>query len=402
MKKTKSRHRVIHRMPQVAILLDSSHESTRGRLRGIMNYVRLYGPWGLHVITGGMEEQRLPTLKHWKATGIIARVTSERIARAVVAADLPTVLFDPLEPLLRPRHPLSHCCQCSCDNKTVGRLAAEHFLEQNFEHYAVVPHNKNTNWSFVRFNSFIERLAQAEKTVTFYKVPQEHAADWGLELRRMIHWLRRLPKPAAIFAPHDLRGRQVLDACQIAGIRVPHQVAVLGVDNDEQVCEMATPTLSSIAVDWEAGGFAAAEMLDGLMRGTLRGRREFYYPAKGVVQRASTELILFDDPVVLQAKEFIRINSGFSIRVSDVVKHLKLSKRTVELRFKSAIGHSVLEEIQKVRMESVQKLVANTDMPFGQIASLCGLESVGHLGEIFKTEFGSTMTDYRERTALKN
>jgi len=278
----------------------------------------------------------------------------------------------------------------------IGQLAAEHFLEKNFEHFAIVPEKISPNWALARFESFTHRLAQVGKMVSFYNVSRAHATDWGLEVRQMIRWLQKLPKPVAIFTPRDLRGRQVIDACQIAGILVPHQVAVLGVDNDTLVCEMAAPSLSSVAVDTVAGGFTAAEMLDGLMRGTFREQRVFHYPAKGVVQRASTELIPFDDPVVIQAKEFIRINSGFSIRVTDIAKHVKLSKRSIALRFKKVLGHSVLEEIQKVRMESVRKLVIDTEMPFNQIALLCGLEKVGHLGEIFKTEFGMTMGEYRE------
>ena len=119
--------------------------------------------------------------------------------------------------------------------------------------------------------------------------------------------------------------------------------------------------------------------------------------AKNVVRRGSAEAEAFDDPIILQALEFIRINSGFSIRVPDVARHLKRSRRTVEVRFKNVVGRSVLEEIQKVRLESIRKLVAHTATPFGQIALLSGLENATHLGAIFKNEFGMTMGEYREQ-----
>lgn len=391
--------RVLHRMPRVAILLESTYEISRGLLRGISKYVQLYGPWGMHVITGGTGEQRLPSLDQWKATGIIARVPGERIARMIVAADLPTVLFDPIDPFLSPRHDLSRFCRSICDNHAVGRMAAEHLLNQGFGHFAVVPNGRQANWARSRFAAFEERLAEEGKKVLRYSVSPDDVSDWGIEFKRMIPWLRRLPKPIAIFTPHDLRGRQVLDACLVAGIKVPYQVAVLGVSNDRQVCEMTSPPLSSIAVDTEAGGYAAAEMLDALMRGTLTSQNEFIYPPKHVVHRMSTELIAFHDPVVLRAREFIRINSGFSIRVSDVARHVRLSSRCIELRFKKALGHSVLSEIQRVRMEAIRRLVAQTDTPFGKIATLSGLESAAHLGEIFKKEFGMTMSRYRDQAA---
>ena len=396
-KNIKRRRKPLQRMPRVAILLESAYEHSLGLLRGIMKYVRLYGPWGLHIISGGKGDQRLPLVEQWKATGIIARVPNEKVARTIVSANLPTVLFDPLAPFLAPKHPLSRCCRCFCDNRRIGQLAAEHFLEQKFEHFAFVPNLLQTNWATERFEAFREHLAQFDKKVTVYPIPSEAECDWGIEFKRIIPWLRRLPKPAAVFTPDDLRGRQVLDACLIANIKVPYQLAVLGVANDREVCETTTPPLSSIAVDTEAAGFAAAEMLDGLMRGTFSEQREFIYHAKEVVRRGSAEAVSFDDPLILQALEFIHINSGFSIRVTDVAKHLKLSRRTVEMRFKSILGHSVLEEIHKVRIESIRKLVAHTATPFGRIAVLSGLESATHLGEIFKAEFGMTMSEYREQ-----
>lgn len=396
-RRKKTTKRVLQRMPRVAILLESTYEISRGLMRGIVKYVRIYGPWGLHIITGGTEEQRLPSLDQWKATGIIARIPNNKIAQAVVRSGLPTVLLDPIDTFLDPKHPLSRFCRCSCDNRTIGRMAARHFLDQGFEHFAILPDFKRANWASQRFDAFEQLLVAEGKTVAFFPVSHVAPSDWGVEFKRVIPWLRKLPKPVAIFTPHDLRARQVLDACLIADIKVPHEVAVLGVSNDEQVCETTTPPLSSIAVDTEAGGYAAAQMLDGLMRGTIDGQQEFIYPPLEIVGRASSELVAYHDPVVIRARDFIRINSGFSIRVSDVARHMNLSSRSIELRFKKSVGHSVLAEIQQVRIEAVRRLVAQTDTPFGKIATLAGLESQTYLGEVFKETFGMTMSEYREQ-----
>lgn len=395
----------LNKRPRVAILLESSHEASRGRLRGILKYVRLHGQWGLHLVPGGAGDQRLPALKQWGATGIIGRIPSEKVALAVVAATLPTVLFDPMDRFLRPRHPLSEYGRVCCDNPEIGVLAAEYLLKQGFIRFAVVPETTGTNWSRQRCDAFIETVRQAGREVSVYSEPKHDPKggakkgepDWGLECRRMIRWLKRLPKPIGIFTPHDIRGRQVLDACSIAEIKVPHQVAVLGVDNDELICETTTPPMSSVAVDTESAGYAAAEMLDALMRKTRNVQREFIYKPLGVVPRTSAERLTPDDPVVLEGREFIEINSGFSIRVSDVVRHLKLSKRNVELRFRKILGRSVMEEIQRVRLESVRRLVAQTDRPFQEIATLCGFGGASYLAALFREEFGVTMSAYRDR-----
>jgi len=393
------KRRLLSRMPRVAILLESTHEMSRGLLRGIAKWTHLHGPWGLHVIMGGENEQCLPAVDRWKATGIIAKVHNERTAKMVLAAKLPTVLFDPLHTFLE-RNPPSFC-RVVCDDREIGRLAAEHFLERKFEHFAFVPELRRTDWTQTRVEVFTEYLAKEGKTVFLYKNPVGRNADWGDEFKTMIRWLRRLPKPVAVFTSHDLRARQVLDACLIGNIDVPREVAVLGVGNDELVPIVTTPALSSIAVDTESGGFAAAEMLESLMHGLEPVQREFLYRPKGVIARASTERITLQDSFVSEARELIRINSGFGIQVADIAKRLKLSRRSLEMRFAKAIGHSVLSEIQQVRLESLLRLVGHSELPFGKIAEISGLSNVTYLGKLFKQEFGVTMSEYRQEIQRK-
>ena len=393
------KRRLLSRMPRVAILLESTHEMSRGLLRGIAKWTHLHGPWGLHVIMGGENEQCLPAVDRWKATGIIAKVHNERTAKMVLAAKLPTVLIDPLEEFFVRKHP--SFCRVVCDDREIGKLAAEHFLERKFEHFAFIPELRRTDWTRRRIETFSERLAQEGGTVFLYKNTVDSDADWGDEFKTMIRWLRRLPKPVAVFTSHDLRARQVLDACLIGHIDVPREVAVLGVGNDELVPIVTTPALSSIAVDTESGGFAAAEMLECLMHGLQPAQREFAYQPKGVIARTSTERIMLQDSLVSEARELIRINSGFGIQVSDIAKRLKLSRRSLELRFAKATGHSVLSEIQQVRLESLQRLVGHSELPFGKIAEIVGLSNVAYLCKLFKQEFGMTMSEHREEVRRK-
>jgi len=215
----------------------------------------------------------------------------------------------------------------------------------------------------------------------------------------MCHWLAKLPKPLAIFAANDTRGRQVINACLAANIPVPYEVAVLGVNNDTLVCETSLPPLSSVAVDIEQAGYAAAELLDQTMRKALTQRRCVTYEPFDVVVRASTELLPVNDRLVIRALEYIRINAGLNIRVSDVANHLSVTRRWVEKRFEQTLSRSVMEEIHRVRMDTIRALVSQTNQPFTQIASRCGFTNANHLGIIFKARFGMTMSDYRRQSA---
>lgn len=215
----------------------------------------------------------------------------------------------------------------------------------------------------------------------------------------MCRWLKKLPKPLAVFAANDARGRQVLNACLAADLPVPYEVAVLAVNNDVMICETSLPPLSSVAVDMERAGYVAAELLDQLMRKTVREQTCVMFEPQDVVARASTQRLQVNDRLVIRALEFIRINAGLNIRVSDVADHLGVTQRWMEKRFAHTLERSVMDEIQRVRMETIGALVGKTGQPFTHIAKRCGFSGVNHLGIIFKARFGVTMSDYRAQFA---
>jgi len=400
MAKVNQHRKTRERIPQVAILLESSHETSRGMLRGILSYVRLYGPWALHLVAGGASDQRMPDLRAWRGSGIIARIPNARTAADIAAAKLPTVVIDPLDAYLAADHPLARCCRVQCDSAAIARQAADHYLANGFEHFAFVGEPTEMNWSRWRRDAFAARLAEVGRACAVYPTPTPgERAEWEVERRRMCRWLAKLPKPLAVFAANDARGRQVLNACLATDIPVPYEAAVLGVNDDALVCETSLPPLSSVAVDTERAGYAAAELLDQLMRRTLREQRTLAYGPSGVVQRASTERLHVTDRLVIRALEYIRINAGLNIRVSDVADHLDVTRRWVEKRFGQTLNRSVMDEIQRVRMETIKALVGQTDQPFTQIARRCGFTCANHLGIIFKKQFGMTMSDFRSRSA---
>lgn len=386
------------KIPQVAVLLDSCHETSRGMLRGIFEYVRLYGPWGLNIVTGGVFEQKLPDFKCWKGSGVIANSYSREMADAIVKARLPTVIFDLNDEWQETWYVMSHACQVQCDSVATGRMAAEHLIREGFTRFAFVGQTNGINWSRWRKEAFVGRLGESGFSCHLYPEPALGHEDGNLERNKLIRWLKKLPKPIALFAAHDARARQVLDACLAADIRVPYEAAVLSVDNDPLICETCIPSLSSIRLDVEAAGYAAAELLDKRMFGMAKRmapKETVTYPPLEIVPRLSTQTIHVNDKLVIRALEFIRINAGLNIRVSDVADHVKVSPRWLEKRFECVLERSVIDEVKRVRMETVLRLVTQTQQPFDHIARKCGFLSVNHLRTLFREEIGQTMSDYR-------
>lgn len=393
--------KIRRKTPRVAVILESSYEIPRSLLSGILKYAMIYGPWGIDIVAGGSRDQRLPDLQHWKGNGIIGRVPTHRVAEEIVRAKLPTVVIDPSDEFLAPEHPISRFPNLQCDSREVGRVAADYFLNGKFTHFAFVDDIRGINWSRYRREAFCDHLREFDFPCHIYPLPQTSDQDWTIERKIMIRWLRKLPKPVALMAANDQRARQVLDACQAASLPVPYQIAILGVNNERIACEAMFPPLSSVALDSENGGYAAAKLLDALMRKEEPKKTELYFGPTGIVSRYSTESIHSSNRTVIKALEFIRANAGMNIRVGDVAKHLGVTRQWAEKIFKRELGSSIMDEIKEVRMRTIRSLVGNTDTSFQEIAKQCGFESTHHLGNIFKERFGSTLSDYRNEVRKK-
>ncbi len=364
-------------------------------LQGILNYVRVYGPWSIHIAAGGTSDLKMPDLRHWKGSGILGRVTTDVLARDILASKLPAVLFNPDNAYLDSSHPFSKYSRTQSDSPAIGQSAAEYYLGKGFQNFAFVGAAHGPNWSLWRGEAFVTRLSKAGKKCHVYPLPTRQLTDWDTERPHLCTWLKKLPKPIAIFVANDNRAQQILDACLVAEIGVPYEAAVLGVNNDVLVCETCIPPLSSIALDAEKAGYEAARMLDELM--LHRGARQqvMTYGPSGVASRASTETIQVADRLVIRALEFIRINGGLMIRVSDVANHLGVTPRWAEMRFQQTLGQSIQETIQRARMSTVCAMLTETDLSLNAISKKCGFSHPNHLCALFKHLFGTTMSAYR-------
>lgn len=385
---------VFQKTPNVALFLATNEKAGRDKFQGVLRYMRLHTPWNIHLVENGVGAQQLVNLKAWGVTGAIVARMPEAL-RFVSRARIPTVVMD--SPALYTDR-LANTSFVTSDSEGVGRAAAEAFLGKGFGHFAYVPDVYDWDWSALRGQGFAMRLAAEGLPCAHYRCPNDRARkDWALDQKHLARWLHELPKPVAILAAHDARARQILETCHGNGLNVPGEVALLGVDNDEMICENTMPTLSSVQPDFEAGGYEAARLLEELMRGKARGVCNICYGVKQVVLRESSRFAHAVDRRYLRGLEFIRLNAGTAITVTDIARHMGVSRRLAEMLFRKHVGHSILDEIQEVRLTRLKTFLSETTLPIGTITWQCGYQSENHVKRVFKQKTGLTMSQYRKR-----
>lgn len=361
-------------------------------MRGIERYARLYGPWSFH-LTPGDWIQHFAGAKALHPSGIIARIETPEVAQAILESQLPTVAIDLHEDQKSPGGAFRNTSEIFVNSYAVGKMAAEYLLERQYPHYAFVGEMNNVLWSKERERGFRESLQKAGFSCHSFPLPHP-VQTWSIEIHTLGKWLQSLPKPVGILAAMDVRGRQIISACQVYGIRVPEDIAVLGVDNDTLLCDMCTPRLSSIAIHSQTGGFQAAAILDGLMKGKLTGRQTWRIEPLRVETRESTEISPTNDPDVADAIRFIKMNDLTPLNATDVARYSALSRRVLEMRFRKVLGRSILEEINHRRLERIKNMLTKTDMKVYEIAEVCGFCSSSYLSRFFRRETGMTIAEF--------
>lgn len=383
-------------IPRILLLVETSHEFGRSLLRGVLEFSRRYGPFSVHVWPGDLN-QTGHGIRELDAIGIIARISSPRMEQYLGRCGLPVVGISMSNEILRPGRPCSSFMNICDAPGRIGRKGAEYFLENDFRNYAFIGDPFRSNWSYEREKSFVDAVTEAGYSPYVYSVSQRKRFDWKQENTSLLTWLRSLPKPVGLLAAMDARGRQVIDACLKAGIGVPEEVAVLGIDNDALICELCLPTLSSIRLNsWECG-YQAAEAIYQMSRGKreLHSGESIEILPIDVVERRSTSFIHRNDPLIEKAVRFINLNAMSPILVRDVAKHLDVSRRTLELRFKKALGRTVLNEINQARCHRIQTFLSSTDLSIAEIAEYTGFSSDDNLRTFFVKMTGMRMKEFR-------
>jgi LacI family transcriptional regulator len=333
-------------------------------------------------------------LPAWRGDGIIARIETPELVRLLKRLKLPTVD-------LRCWRKIPQIPWFETDDREVVRLAVDHLRERGLRHFAFCGFS-GANYSVRRRDFFCEILAEHGIAPNIYESPgPQRPTTTGAEMLGMLdeqgvaQWLETLPQPTGLLASNDIRAQQVLIACQTAGIRVPDEIAVIGVDNDDVICPLCDPPLSSVEPDTERLGYLAAAMLDRMLAGETPPEETTFVAPRRIVARRSTELWAIDDEPASRAYQFIRDSVDSGINVDDVARAAGLSRRVLERRMHQYFDKTPHELIAQFRMRRLRQLLEDTDLPLFEIAPLAGFTHVEHMSLFFKQHEGVPPGRYR-------
>lgn len=348
--------------------------------------------WHVQVIERAFHKVNVrQQLDFWRPIGVIAECGSGADElNATTFGGLPVVYFDADRERRGPGY------YVGSDSVNISSAAARHLLSLGLENYAFATFRLQMFWARERRDSFAKVITKAGKGCFVFDPERELRPD--MRQRQLNDWLRNLPRPCGIFAANDYVGEEVINICGQLGISVPNDIAVLGVDNDEQICERLVPTLSSIAPDFAHGGFLAAQMLGEMIDRVISPDGEVrFFAADRVVIRQSTRRIACDRHRVADAVEMIRKRATEGISVSDVIAVMEEPRRTAEMHFREATGRSIHEEIDEVRFAKVFELLRNPRQQLNAIPDLCGFSTGVALRKTFRLKTGLSMREWRRR-----
>ena len=367
----------------MAALVELSSAHGRGLIRGIAEYVNKNTEWSLHIEECGPIRTVPAWIKIWKGDGIIARIESPLIAKTLTSKKLPLVN-------VAGRTSPPGVPHVDTDNRAVCEMAVSYFRQRGYRRFAYCG-NPRFEWSDWR-QQFYSELLKAEKlTCHCFQF-----ADLAHGRKKLADWLKSLPKPIALLAANDQCGHAVLEACGQSGLDVPSAIAVLGVDDDQILCTLCRPQLSSIVPDAEGIGYLAAQTLHEMMQGRALGAVSRTVKPLSVRSRYSTDAAAVEDWHVSQALRFIQGHATRGIKVDDVVAQAHASRRFLEKRFHDLVGHPIHSEIFRLRFQTAQNLLITTSMPLKEIAARSGFRRADYLSVIFRQELGLTPVEFRK------
>ncbi len=375
-------------------MIDPSAGYTRGLLRGVLRFAREQSNWRLTHGPFSRGKIQPRDLVSWHGDGVIARVDSAGIGAWINKSGLAAV--DVSSSGLLAGHPSVYY-----DDHAVGTMAAEYLLERGFVTFGFCG-NSSLAFSQRRFEAFAKTIGERGFECTCISPAQPASRDWQLNARLLKEWLGKLKRPAAVFSAWDGIGEQVLDACRELQLAVPEQVAVLGVDDDELLCELADPPLSSVRLNCEGAGYAAAALLHQIMTGQRVQPQPRLIAPLEIITRQSTDIQAITDRAVMLSMRYIRENACKPIQVADLADISGVSRRTLEERFRAVLHRSPHDQIVITKTALVRQLLAETDLTLAIIAERTGFDHVETMFAIFKRTEGCTPGQYRQAIRQPN
>jgi LacI family transcriptional regulator len=389
---------------RVALLVESSRAYGRGILRGIAAFARATGNWSIYHQEQLLASDEPVWLRTWRGDGIIARIESPALARRLGRGRLPAVD-------LVGSFPMARVPLIATDDRAVMQLAIDHLRERGFRHLAFCGFAA-AQYSERRRQFFAEILRDAAAPFHEFDAPastgkkpcriMDIEAEGLMQDEALAAWLSGLPKPVGVVACNDIRGLQILNVCREHDIAVPDAVSVVGVDNDEVLCELAGPRMTSVEQNTEQIGYQAAVLLQRMMEGEAGAKPPKPIAPLGVVGRASTDVFALDDREVAAALRYIRGHASDGIGVTDVARHTGISRTSLERRMQKRIGRSPLAEINRVRLERVKQLLVETDYRLPEIARVAGFAYSEYMIAFFRQHTGQTPAQYRQSAPARD
>jgi LacI family transcriptional regulator len=381
-------------MIKIILLSDFAEEYNKNLLRGITRYSKDHGPWTFcrmptyYRETMGMDAV-LQWAMEWEADGIIGQFYNNEEIKKFTAANIPVIAQDFKERF-------TDIPNITGSYRETGRLGAEYFLMKGFKNFAFYGFN-NIVWSRERAEGFENRIQEAGHKVHNYELKDTSSMDqWYYKSSALSVWLNSLPKPIALMTCDDNQGNHIIEAAGHAGIRIPDEIAVLGVDNDETICDLSDPPLSSIGLDTEKGGYEAARLMEQMIKTKTCSAGDIVVKATQVISRHSTDIFASKDKYIVSALKYIHDNLDKNLKVDQVLREVPLSRRSLEKRFVQTTGYPVYEYIYNQRIEKFTQKLLETDMTIFEIALDLGLNDSKNIARQFKQIKGLTPMEYRK------
>lgn len=378
-------------------MIEADRSLDRNVAYGVGDYLHDHPHWSLYVDKGDM---KWSDFSGWNASGVItsagliAGLSKQQLAKL----NVPMVVFGGPEN----GDKKDHWPSVMSDHIAIGEMAAEYLINQGLKHFAFCGPEQvgGDPWWLMRVEGFARRLSASGFDYTLYK-PSKSLEVWGKRQEALAQWLRGLEKPVGIMAFFDERARELIEACRVAEISVPSEVSIIGVDNDEWLCNLSKPMITSVDTGVRRLGYEAASLLDRLLSGEKLSNEPIRLLPERVVERGSTEYLGFTNSAVSEAVKYIRTHACDPITVTDVLDEVGLSMSKAHRDFKAALGRSVHQEIQRVQMEQVKHLLVTTNQSIKQISYACGFENTKYMSKLFHKLVGQTPSDFRRAHSLK-
>jgi len=383
---------------RVALLFHASKSYDREVIAGIGSYVnQTRVAWDLF-----LEEDfrfRLDGIEDWAGDGLIADFDDPQVCQALSAMQLPIVAVGGSY-ADDSRYP-GNVSYVATDNRRLVELAFEHLVESGLSRFACysLPESPLNRWAQERERAF-ERLTQGfDLPAVVHRGLATSAPTWNSAAHQLMDWLRALPKPIGIIAVTDARARQVLQACIMAGLAVPEEVAIVGIDNDTLGQQLTRIPLTSVSQGTHEMGRTAAQLLHQMLDGAPLQAQRIVVPPAGLQQRESSRREAPHGPRVMRALQFIRQYACQGIKTEQVAAHLRLSRSSLEACFRRELGRSVHDEIIAYKLSRARTLLEDPQFPASEVARQTGFGTGQYLNAVFKRELGLTPGEHREAAA---